>query len=255
MLERFAAASPANPVDACFLIACPDFGRNDTRFGAWDGGPVLGGPDASSSGANQCAERWNLNFDVNQIIAGVPNGVYRLTCQGFYRAGGTGTTATDRNAYLYANDVETPLMNILDGGKRTSGSGYTTKAGNVYVPNTMADASTAFTANGYTANELLVTVTDNRLRLGIRKSTLIGNDWTIFDRFRLTYLGTKDVYDGIEAIPLNSPPSTLNPASPPQPCEHSCYDLSGRRITPHPSALNLQLPHGIYILNGKKIVR
>ncbi len=134
MLERFAAASPANPVGASFLIACPDFGRNDTRFGAWDGGPVLGGPDASSSGANQCAERWNLNFDVNQIIAGVPNGVYRLTCQGFYRAGGTGTTATDRNAYLYANDVETPLMNILDGGKRTSGSGYTTKAGNVYVP-------------------------------------------------------------------------------------------------------------------------
>ena len=258
MLERFAAASPANPVDASFLIACPDFGRNDTRFGAWDGGPVLGGPDASSSGANQCAERWNLNFDVNQIIAGVPNGVYRLTCQGFYRAGGTGTTATDRNAYLYANDVETPLMNILDGGKRTSGSGYTTKAGNIYVPNTMADASTAFTANGYTANELLVTVTDNRLRLGIRKSTLIGNDWTIFDRFRLTYLGTKDVYDGIDAIPLNSPPSTLNPASPTQPrehSEHSCYDLAGRRITPHPSALNLQLPHGIYILNGKKIVR
>ena len=165
----------------------------------------------------------------------MPNGVYRLTCQGFYRAGGTGTTATDRNAYLYANDVETPLMNILDGGKRTSGSGYTTKAGNVYVPNTMADASTAFTGNGYTANELLVTVTDNRLRLGIRKSTLIGNDWTIFDRFRLSYLGTKD-YTGIQ---------TLSSTVPLQ--EGGWYDLSGRSISaPRQS--------GVYIRDGKKVV-
>ncbi len=230
MLARIATASPANPVDATFLIACPDFGRNDTRFGAWEGGPVLGGPENSSSGVNLCAERWNLNFDVHQIISGIPNGVYRLECQGFYRAGAPGTTATAAVAFLYANDAETPLMNILDGGKRSA-------------------------ASGYAANALTVVVADNRLRLGIRKSTLIGNDWTIFDRIRLTYLGTKDVYDGIEAIPLNSPPSTLNPASPPQHSEHSCYDLAGRRITPHPSALNPQLPHGIYILNGKKIVR
>ena len=258
MLARMATASPANPVDATFLIACPDFGVGDTRFGVWDGGPVLGGPEKTASGVNLCAERWNLNFDVHQIISGIPNGVYRLECQGFYRAGAPGTTATAAGAFLYANDAETPLMNILDGGKRSSANGYTTKAGNIYVPNSMTDASIAFTANGYAANELLVTVTDNRLRLGIRKRTLIAEDWTIFDRFRLTYLGTKDVYDGIEAIPLNSPPSTLNPASPPQPrehSEHSCYDLAGRRITPHPTALNPQLPHGIYILNGKKIVR
>lgn len=247
MLERFAAASPANPIDATFLIACPDFGRNDTRFGAWDGGPVLGGPDANSSANNNlCAERWNLNFDVNQTIAGVPNGVYRLTCQGFYRAGNTGSTATDCNAFLYANEVETPLMNILDGGKRSSTGGYTTKAGNVYVPNTMVNASTVFTANGYTDNELLVTVTDNHLRLGIRKSTLIDKDWTIFDRFRLTYLGTKEIYDGIQTHPL---PLSFK--------EGSWYDLSGRRITPHSAFLNHQpsIKHGIYIHNGHKVVR
>ena len=235
MLARLAEASPANPVDASFLIACPDFGRNDTRFGAWDGGPVLGGPDATSAGVNLCAERWNVNFDVHQTIAGVPNGVYRLSCQGFYRAGDKGTTATDRHALLYANDVETPLMNILDGGKKSSGSGYSTKAGTVYVPNSMTEASTVFTANAYAANELQVTVRDNCLRIGIRKTTLLAADWTIFDRFRLTYLGTEDIYNGVQA-PLLSHPTT----------EPRLYDRSGRPVT--------RLNPGIYIKDGKKYI-
>ena len=240
MLERFTTASPANPIDASFLIACPDFGRNDTRIGVWDGGPVLGGPNPSSSGVNLCAERWNLNFDVYQIVADIPNGVYRLSCQGFYRAGGQGTTSTARNAMLYANDIETPLMNINSGGKSNSGNGYTKKAGSVYVPNSMTDASTVFTANAYTDNEVLIVVTDHTLRFGIRKTTLIDQDWTIFDRFRLTYLGTEENYTGIERFENSQREAQ----------DETIYDLSGRRIRTSP------MHKGFYVIgNKKKLVR
>lgn len=240
LIDRFAEATPVNPVDATFLIGCPDFGRNDERYGVWSGGPVQGG-----NNANMCAERWNANFDICQELMDVPDGVYQLSCQGFYRAGGEGATATEQNALLYTrtgsslygdNEISTPLMNILSGGKRTSTSGYTKKAGSVYVPNSMTDASTVFTANAYRQNELLINVCDHRLRIGIRKQTLIDNDWTIFDRFRLTYLGSKEVYDGIHHNPQT--PSLQ---------EGNWYDLSGRRVS-----ASSTLPKGVYIVNGKK---
>ncbi len=119
-------------------------------------------------------------------------------------------------------------------------SGYSKKAGSVYVPNSMTDASTAFTAGAYADNELLVEVTDGTLRLGIRKETLIADDWTIFDRFRLTYLGTKEVYVGIEDV------EDVSKGGQPHGYRDvdGIFDLSGRRIsTPH---------QGIYIQGGKK---
>lgn len=235
LFGQMAAATPDAPVNATFLLGCPDFGRNDSRLLAWRGAFTQGG-----NNANLCAERWNANFDVYQLITSVPNGVYRLTCQGFYRAGGQGATATDCHALLYANEVEVPLMNILDGGKRSSVSGYSVKAGSVYVPNSMTDASTAFSANAYADNELLVTVADHRLRIGVKKTTLLENDWTIFDRFRLTYLGTKETYDGIVENKSQQPASD---ASAP------VYDLSGRRV-----AKSSTLREGLYIHNGRKIL-
>lgn len=231
LIDGMAEASPTHPVDATFLIACPDFGRNDSRMGSWDGGATQGGANT-----NMCAEWWNANFDVNQVIAGIPNGVYQLTCQGFYRAGKGGATATDRHAMLYANEVTQPLMAINDGGRRASGNGYTLKAGSVYVPNSMNDASTVFTAGAYADNTLLVNVTDGRLRIGIRKETLIEGDWTIFDRFRLTYLGPKDIYDSMNTV--SQLPSHSS----------DVYDLSGRRLPAGP------LQPGVYVIGGRKIL-
>ena len=102
-------------------------------------------------------------------------------------------------------------------------------------PDNMDEAAEVFSEGLYADNELIVYVTDASLRIGIRKTDEVENDWTIFDRFRLSYLGTKD-YTGIQ---------TLSSTVPLQ--EGGWYDLSGRSISaPRKS--------GVYIRDGKKVV-
>jgi hypothetical protein len=57
------------------------------------------------------------------------------------------------------------------------------------VPNSMKTASEAFTAGLY-ENSVVGVVWDGKLRLGIRSLNASENDrWSIWDNFRLTYLG------------------------------------------------------------------
>lgn len=176
-------ASENNPLDMSYLITNPDFDArgNQNGLGAvkgWNGSPGADGKHYVS-----CAEKYNTNFDVYQEKTGLPNGRYRLSCQGFYRAGGGDSKDKDtKNAILYANAEETPLMNILE------------EEGNYSVkPNNMAQAQESFSAGLYKNNSVEVTVVDGTLRFGIKKSKQIAADWTIFDTFRLEYLGEVDL--------------------------------------------------------------
>lgn len=178
-------ASEEKPQDVSYLITNPDFDirGNQNGLGALKG--WVGEPTPN----NSCAERYNMNFDVYQEKKGLPNGRYRLSCQGFYRAGGGNSKDKDtKNAILYANAEETPLMNILE------------EEGNYSVkPNNMAQAQESFSAGLYKKNSVEVTVVDGTLRFGIKKSKQITNDWTIFDTFRLEYLGKVDLNAAAEA--------------------------------------------------------
>lgn len=184
-------ATEANPVDATFFISGQNFNRADAnRNAAWQGGPALGGANE-----NFCAEKWNVNFDIYQDLAGLPNGYYKLSAQGYYRAGNGGATAMDQNAYLYAGENRTPLMNInAHAGDKTfdglSGWDVSDIAGLGLVPNNMTIASKAFSAGLYTDNSVIALVTDGTLRIGVKKDVLIDADWTIFDNFELAYIGT-----------------------------------------------------------------
>lgn len=60
-------------------------------------------------------------------------------------------------------------------------------------PNNMAQAQESFSAGLYKNNSVEVTVVDGTLRFGIKKSKQIAADWTIFDTFRLEYLGAVDL--------------------------------------------------------------
>lgn len=60
-------------------------------------------------------------------------------------------------------------------------------------PNNMAQAQESFSAGLYKNNSVEVTVVDGTLRFGIKKSKQIAADWTIFDTFRLEYLGEVDL--------------------------------------------------------------
>lgn len=173
-------ATEKKPQDVSYLITNPDFdiirdeNGNKRHLRGWEGEPTAN---------NSCAEKYNTTFDVYQEKTGLPNGKYRVSCQGFYRAGGGNSKDKDtKNAVLYANDNQTPLMNILE------------EEGNYSVkPNNMAQAQESFSAGLYKNNSVEVTVVDGTLRFGIKKSKQIAADWTIFDTFRLEYLGEVDL--------------------------------------------------------------
>ena len=180
-------ASEENPIDATFLLTNPNFDRNSTTT-MWNGGVALGG-----NNENYCAEKFNTTFDVYQTVNDAPKGAYSLAFQGFYRYGGHGIApAGDArksgtevlNTKLYANDTEAPLMSILD--ETTAGGGATYDG--VAYPNNMGEASTAF-SKGLYSTSMDFTVDVNTIRIGVKKTVTVTNDWTIFDNARLTYYG------------------------------------------------------------------
>lgn len=220
----YGEASPDNPIDFTSRIANPQM--NSTT--GWNGSPARGG-----SQANPNAEKYNTTFDVWQQISGLPNGIYRITAQGFYRYGdyhdeqhksyyGGGWEENDANniyamytipyavisrklgleqhlATLYGNNFEIGLPSPFDYAHdvRTHADDYYTELG--WVPDTQNGASEAFSAGEYPV-ELMAVVTDGTLRLGVRKSLGYKYDWACFDNFHLYYLGTGSlVYsDGVD---------------------------------------------------------
>jgi hypothetical protein len=180
-------ASKENPIDATFLLTNPNFDRA-SNTGVWTGGVSLGG-----NNENFCAEKFNTTFDVYQTVIDAPKGAYALAFQGFYRYGGHGINpagdarknGTEKlNTKLYANDTEAPLMSILD---ETTAGGGSTYDGIAY-PNNMAEASTAF-SKGLYSTSMDFTVDVNTIKVGVKKTVAVANDWTIFDNARLTYYG------------------------------------------------------------------
>ena len=225
-------ATDENPVDATFLIGGADFGRNDTRNNAWKGNPTIGtaSTDTPADHSNYCAEVRGKTFDVYQELTGLRNGDYVLSCQGFY-TGDYSTNSTARNARLYANEQDVPLMQI-------GTEGYARPANSQFA------ACQAFSRGDYADNSVAVTVTDGTLRLGVRSTTSTGKDWTCFDHFRLTYLGDP-TGTGIHTI--DNGQFTIDN-------EGVVYDLSGRKIANYQlSIINCQLKKGIYIVNGRKV--
>lgn len=183
--SAMATASKESPVDVTLLFQGMNFGRNDQRNNAWQGTPTLGGDVA-----NYCAEKYNIVFDVNQT-AEVPNGMYTVVYQGFYRDGGAAAAAAARtagteklNATVYAGNVEKPVLSIFAAADQNGTVGTSTDLG--YVPQTMSDASKYFTAGLYNDTLADVSVTTGSLKIGIKQVTDgTGSNWTIFDNFRV----------------------------------------------------------------------
>lgn len=195
LMQRMENATEDNPVDATFLLPCAGFGRNDKRIERWNGSPARGGY-AGGEWGNQNAEKFNTTFDVYQLVTDAPDGLYEVTCQAFYRYGGHGISpaATAKangtealNAKFYANDVVADVLSIFADADNCGTVGVESDYG--YAPNTMDDASNYFQAGLYQNGPLRFVVEGGSLRVGIKKDVAVTNDWTIFDNFRLSYLG------------------------------------------------------------------
>jgi len=204
-IAGMSAADGDHPVDATLLIQDPYFGRVTEITSWWQGSPAHGGNDSQTG--NFCAEKWNTTFDVYQVLTDLPNGIYEMYCQGFYRVG-DGTNDPSKaaaaraagnevlNAKYYVNDVEGTLMSIFEySGHATQNSTYTESTArvingeNYYVPTNMSRAAMCFKIGEYVNTPIRVVVTDGTLRVGVKKTVVNSADWTIFDNFVLTYYG------------------------------------------------------------------
>lgn len=143
-------------------------------------------------------------FNTSQTITDLPNGFYKVSCQGFYRNASTAGLAANKhnngterlNVMFYANDREVPLKSIADGATSTKLAPNSVKTTCGYLPVTGNDPSIYF-ENGLYDNSIIVQVTDGTLTIGVKQqNSVVSGEWTAFDHFRLTYYGNYNMsYD------------------------------------------------------------
>ena len=183
--EELAQATVDAPIDATYLIPGANFGRNDSRNNSWS----FEASNKNISGGNNTnnnAESYHAVFSLTQTV-NVPNGVYALTAQGFYRQDGTDF---ENLPYFFANE-ETMTMIEKDGAE-----------------NSMSDASASFTAGLYTSQPIYVEVTDGTLYLGVKNDVNVSL-WCIWDNFQLKYYGSETTVEAVKnAVAIKGTPVT-----------------------------------------------
>ena len=201
LLDEMRYATEQEPYDATFLLPAARIGRNDCENLCWSVEKTNANYNLQSdfgwktSNINAEFYAWagseNSAYDAYQEI-NVPNGVYTLKCQGFFRDGNHDTNSRNVNAVLYANSFSTPLCSILDGAQSESlGEGYRNAAG--WIPDNQTGASRYFTRGLYRVTLDNIEVTDGKLRLGVKKTTTDAlESWSCFDNFQLIYQGRND---------------------------------------------------------------
>lgn len=195
--DELAGASRENPIDITdkFIIN-PTYANNDNE--GWKGN-VQPGFDIANNLQN--AEFFNKEFNTYQDLQGLPDGIYRLSLQGYYRAGLEGPAYEAKqsgneplNAKLYVttnSKTTTKEMQSIFTGAPTSKLGVDGEInmGSWWIPNTMSAAAVYFAADYYKSNSIEVQVTNGQLRIGLRKDTTIRRDWVMIDNWKLEYLG------------------------------------------------------------------
>ena len=189
----------AEGVDVTAFIQTPDFQKTvdsvpTNSIEGWQGttGYNFGNDDTQRSAL--ALEFYEKKFDMYQDIQGagnvvLPNGNYIVSVNAFERVN------NDTPAFFYANDQVVELMKLEDG--------VDTEAGEV-APNNMVSAVEAFNEGKY-LRTLAVTVTDNKLRIGIKHENSSGGDWVIMDNFKLYFYGSNEtpVADSVDMLTAN----------------------------------------------------
>ena len=200
-----ASATDAAPVECTSAIVNYDYAEGNDN--GWTG-------SAAVNAEWMDAEKFNTNYDYYQVLQGMPAGVYQVELQGFYRAGFANEDydayqadpAANNNAFLYAvgenaDTCAVPLMRLCSQAFLTEtledGYAWASEASQMAVPNSMATGGNMFMTyneatekNYYEGNVVTVKVgEDGRLVIGLKKTTLIASDWTLWNAWKLTYFG------------------------------------------------------------------
>lgn len=243
-LSSVAASDMEQPFDLTFMMENPDF-DNDGKAGwtSTNGNPGYGA---------QASEFYERTFDFYQVLDNMPAGNYTLRAYIFQRPGrnediytpydkGTAKITTS----LYINKTSATVKHILDDRQPKAlfndGGGHDVQMPDgTYVPNCMDGAAKYFAKGLYDSSvSSKLDEAGSTLRVGVKCTSAPSYYWTMFDHFRLYFYGQNDKPLGIDENMKATEEGN-----------NAVYDLSGRRIN-----ASQTLKRGIYIVNGKKVLR
>ena len=190
-------ATPEATVDMTGFITNPSYDNNDNN--GWTG---------TTPGFQQYgnAEFFSKNYDYHQTLS-LRAGVYRVGTTAYYRAGSAEADAealtalketgeAPQNAKLYVSTglhstFYRPLPFASTGATEEAMGDDTSTNSYGIIPNNMHTGQVYFDAGKYQPTFATCMVgEDGALTMGLKKETTISNDWTLFDNWTLTYLGT-----------------------------------------------------------------
>lgn len=243
-LSHVTPLSKYEPFDLTFMV----MNSGMDQLTGWTGKPALN----HSSG-----EFYQATFDFNQTVSNLPVGSYQLRVQAFQRPG---SAETAYQAHMSGDDKVTTEIYLGDRSCKVKQAVIEARetpmgVGNEsmlpsnpakYIPNDMLSASEYF-ANGLYENNVSARVeTENAsLKLGIRCTFSDNMYWSIFDNFRLYYFGNMP-FD--EVMPVKKIQMQTQSVS------DRVFTIDGRAVNMHGKGVE-SLPHGVYIIGGKKVVR
>ena len=244
--------------DVTSLIVNPTF---DPDKGDKSTGYIEGWTTSAMNGYKQFTVSYNrAGIELHQTINGLPKGDYEVTVHTYYRAGyydeewnlfqQQGADATHLTT-LYAitddDDYQVKVMNLFEGAnpnKVGEENCYQYSSGSIagwYAPDGTTPTAAWFAAGRY-LNTLPFTIEEEggSVTIGLEKKEIIANDYEVVGAWNLYYLG-----DATRIQPI------LDEKASSKSCRQGIYNLQGMQLR---GTLET-LPAGIYIVDGKKVMK
>ena len=171
--DVYEGATEENPADVTFNILAPNVDRNHRSIDAWT---AVASNYTKQGGGDQeyyVSESWQSTFTVSQTCT-VPNGYYRIRCQGFVRE--YSETGADYPV-VFVNDATSPFVKMV-----------TTTASLSDVKNYFKNKTDG---GYYTEWSDVTTVTDKSITVGVKGTRT--NTWAVWRNLQLQYLGPIDL--------------------------------------------------------------
>ncbi len=207
--------------DVSYLLINPTFKDGFTGW-TYKVGAVGGVPDVCPN-----VEVFSNVVEVYQVVKGVQPGIYSINVQAFERPAGNGEYdgTEDAKVFLFMNEFQTPVMNIVEDAIPEEEAVYlenafhestewhadyyfTSPDGSIagYVPNGMIGASYAFSAGRYLNTCYGIVGEDGVMKIGLTSNGQTAH-WVLWANFKLIYEGEDEV--AIKSI-LESTIETVN---------------------------------------------
>ncbi|MBO4664234.1 MAG: hypothetical protein J5663_07455 [Bacteroidaceae bacterium] len=196
----YAEGTEDNPEDYSDLILNNNFAPEE---GSLEEGNINGWNTTSMNGYKLNTVSYNRSeYELNQTIYGLKKGKYKVTVNGYYRAGYANedekhfNDSTDTHlAFMYVEtptlSYKKPLLNLTEGASEIQESEndcYMLTSGK-FVPNSSASSAIYF-SKGYYLNEIEFELKElGAVKIGITKKGIIANDYSVIGQWKLWNLG------------------------------------------------------------------